>query len=569
MQGVALESFFDTLKNLGAARLGIMLLTLFGLMIFFIFILVRTNAPSMTMLYGDLSTADSTKIAAKLDISNIAYRIDPNSNQIMVGHKDVGRARMLLAEEGLPSGGTLGYEIFDKKQRFGTTSFVQNINQLRALEGELARTIGTLEQIRTARVHLVLPQREMFSRESQPASASVFISLRSSNLLNNEQVLSIQHLVASAVPQLKPNNISIIDGNGTLLAKGGAEESSTSMSANTSEDLKRKYEQRLTRSIEDLVSRIVGYGKIRAQVTADLDFNIISRNSEIYDPEGQVVRSTQTITQADLDAAGGTDKAVSVQNNLPGLPGASGSSGGALGASSNREEEIVNFEITKTIESLVQESGEVQKLSIAVLIDGKYKDVPSPDDENETIKEYVPRSQEELDQISTLVKSAIGFDEIRGDQIEVVNMQFAEIETLQELPSEDLIFGFNKSDVLGMAETATLSVVAVLIILLVLRPLVSHAVSVSSANAKLASQRIAAEEAALLETQMATTQLAAPNMSLPGMAESAGGELEDSIDMAQVEGKVKSSSIQKISELVDNHPNETVSVIRSWMSQEG
>lgn len=564
-----MDQLLDTFKNLGPARLGMMLVTFFGLIIFFIFIAMKSSAPTMSMLYTDLSTADSTEIAAKLESADVSYAVSNDGKQVSVPQKEIGKARMLLAAEGLPRQGNMGYEIFDKKQSFGTTSFQQNINQLRALEGELARTISTIDNIKNARVHLVLPQRELFSRETRPASASVFLNLKNAAALGREQIQAIQHLIAASVPQLKAANVAIIDQNGNLLARG--EEDGETASARSSDDLKQKYEMRLTRSIEDMVGRIVGYGKVRATVTANLNFDVTTRNSEIYNPDGQVARSTQSITEEDMDNTGAGDSgSVSVENNLPGLPNAGGAAGGAIGSKSSRTEEVTNFEISKTVENIIRESGEVQKLSIAVLVDGSYEVDSSAvkpegaDDSWVAPRRYVPRAQEELDKISTLVKSAVGYDESRGDTIEVVNMQFAESDMYAgPQPAPTVMDYMTRPEFIGMAETLALSIVAVLIILLVLRPLATHFAAASAKNAENAAT--AQEEAALLTAQGAQGQLAGPGMGqLPGQ----GADLETMIDMSTVEGKVKASSVQKISDLVTNHPSETVSVIRQWMSAE-
>lgn len=581
-----MDALIETLKNLGPARLSMMMLTFFGLIIFFIFIAVKSSAPSMTLLYADLSTADSTEIAAKLDISKIPYSFSPDGKEIMVPGQEVGRARMLLAQDGLPHGASMGYEIFDKKQGFGTTNFVQNVNQLRALEGELARTIGTMEQIRSARVHLVLPQRELFSRESKPATASVFLNIRNSAQMGPEQIAAIQHLVASSVPQLKPTAVSIIDNNGNLLARGEEDGVTETLSAQTSNDMKSRYERNLSRNLEDMISRVVGFGKVRAQVTADIDFDVITRNSESYDPEGQVVRSTQNVNEDSTDSTGSTDNTVTVQNNLPGLPGGAGT-GSAAGSSSKRAEETVNFEISKTVESVVRGGGEVKKLSVAVLVDGRYETETAPlssgvegdvgteetkDDSQPPARKYMPRSKEELDQIAVLVKSAIGYDESRGDTVEVVNLQFADSDAVFSEIKDDLIFGFERADIISVVETATLSLVAILVILLVLRPMATHIASAASA-ATAAEAGSAQKELAMLTGQTGMpAALAPPGAALPGGIPAAGeepSELENMINMSQVEGKVKASSVQKISELVNSHPNETVSVIRNWMSQEG
>lgn len=565
-----MDSLFDALKNMGPGRLVMMMVTFFGLIVFFIFIAARSGSPSLTPLYSGLSTTDSTEIAAKLDNTRISYRLSEDGTQISVASRDVGRARILLAQEGLPRQGSMGYEIFDQKQGFGTTSFQQNINQLRALEGELSRTIGTISQVRSARVHLVLPERQLFSRDERPASASVFVNLRSNVGLGAEQVQAIQHLISSSVPNLKADRVAIIDQNGNLLARG-EEEEGNSASARNGEELRQKYELRMSRAIEDIVGRVVGFGRVRANVTAKLNFDVVSKNSESYNPEGQVARSTQSVTDESADSAGASGGAVSASTNLPGLPGASGASGGGAGSTNSRTEEVVNYEISKTVENLVRASGEVEKLSIAVLVDGSYEtdtSVTKPEDAKEdwvAPKKYVPRAQEQLDKIAALVKSAVGYDESRGDTVEVVNMPFAGSDSADLPFKDDSIMGFARADILGMAETLALSVVAVLVILLVLRPLAVH----FAASARSAPPPPPSDPMLAATPQQA--QLAGPGAGVAGMLGGAPqpSELESMIDMSSVEGKVKASSVQKISELVTSHPNETVSVIRNWMSQEG
>jgi flagellar M-ring protein FliF len=565
------DSFLETLKNLGAGRLAMLVLTFFGLMVFFVFIALRSGAPSMTLLYGNLSTADATEISAKLDNVHIPYAMSADGTKISVQDKNVSKARMLLAEDGLPHEGSMGYEIFDQKQSFGTTSFQQNINALRALEGELDRTIGTIDLVRSARVHLVLPQRELFSRETQPASASVFLNLRNSAAMGAEQVQAIQHLVAAAVPQLKAVNVAIIDQNGNMLASG--EDNQDTATAANAADLRQKYERRLTRSVEDMIGRIVGYGKVRANVSADINFDVVNRSSESYNPDGQVVRSTQSVDEKSADKSSSAGGTASVQNNLPGLPSSSGDSSGS---SNSRTEETTNYEISKTVENLTSQTGQVKRLSIAVLVDGRYepdssaqKPADAPADWQPP-KKYVPRSQEELDKIAALVKSAVGFDAKRGDQVDVVNMQFAENDMFDASPIKDnTILGFARSDIMSMAETLALSIVAVLVILLVLRPLALHFAGSGRQGGK--GGLSAQEETALLPGgQAPQAQLTGPG-GMQGMGGAAANpsELESMIDMGSVDGKVKASSVQKISDLVTSHPNETVSVIRQWMSQEG
>jgi len=566
------SSFQETFTNLGPARIAVLGATFLTLIIFFIFVSSKISQPSMSNLYRDLTSTDSAQVAAKLEEIGIPYRMSKDGSQISVSQDEVGRARMLLAESGLPNGGSLGYEIFDKQSGFGTTSFVQNVNKVRALQGELSRTIATLAPVQFAKVHVVLPQRELFSRETMESTASVTLKLTGEGRLSRQQIYGIQNLVANAIPNLSADSVTIIDTNANMLA-GGDNDGQDGLVGMKAEEMRRSYERRLTQTIEDLIGRTVGLNKVRATVTADLNFDRISTNDEIYDPEGQVVRSTQSISEDNTERSNQNNQGVSVENNLPGL-GDDLDIDAAPSLQANRTEEITNFEISKTIRSTVRESGEVTRLSAAVLIDGRY----TTDEEGN--KTYQPRSQEELDQIQTLVKSAIGFDEDRGDTIEVVNMQFADVDAVFD-SQDDLLFGFQRNQVLDTAEMTMLAIMGILVILLVLRPLVSS---------MLISQKAAIDQAktdaALLAAQAAPVALTGPGSentvsndafmgatdgsmeSFANLGRDGDGDDEQMIDMTSVEGKVKASSVNKVGEIVSGHPNETVSVIRNWMTQE-
>lgn len=548
-----MNNFLDTLKQLGPARLAIMGGIIVGLMVFFIFVSMRVSTPQMTMLYGDLSQMDSGQIVAKLSEANIRHDVSADGSRVSVPQTEVGRARMLLAQNGLPNGGSMGYEIFDKQSGFGTTNFVQNINQVRALEGELARTISSLDPIRNARVHLVLPQRELFSRENRPSSASVFLGMRPGAALGREQILSIQSLVASAVPDLKRDRVSVIDSDGNLLARG--DEGGDDLLALKSEELRRNYEMRMTRAVEDIVGRIVGYGGVRANVTADLNFDRITTNEELYDPETQVIRSSQMIEETGTERAPPTDD-VGVQNNLPGLAGDFMIDNNPT-METSRIEEITNYEISRTVRSMVREGGEVRRLSVAVLVDGTY----TTNEAGERI--YTPRNADQLRQIETLVRSAIGFDEARGDRVEIVNMQFADIMAGDALLEDDRLFGFERSDLLSVVEIITVAIMVILVILLVLQPMVGRLLATEGT-------RVDGDlEAQLLAGRQKNPALTGPDTLGDGSFEPPVEEENDSlIDMQRVEGKVKASSVKKVEDIVENYPAETVSVLRSWMTQE-
>jgi flagellar M-ring protein FliF len=420
---------------------------------FFIFLTSRLGTPEMSLLYGELDGQDSGKIATQLDQMGVTYKLSADGSRLFVPGDQVGRLRVAMAEQGLPSGGSIGYEIFDRSDGLGTTSFVQNVNHLRALEGELARTIRSITQVQHARVHLVLPQREIFSRERTEPSASIILTLRGNRGLGREQVLSIQHLVAAAVQGLQPGKISIVDSSGTLLARGGNDDETGEFATN-SEELRRSYERRMASTIEELLERSVGAGNVRAEVAAEMDFDRITENAEIYDPDGQVVRSTQTVEETSDSQDGQVAQPVTIGSNLPdNLPQLG--EGDASVNRASRVEETVNYEITRTVKTHVRESGEIHRLSVAVLINGT---VETDEDGQET---YQPRSAEELEQLAALVRSTVGYDEARGDTLEIVNLRFAD---LQQAEAESASFGFlglGQAEILRIAEILVLGVIAI------------------------------------------------------------------------------------------------------------
>ena len=538
-----METLIHALRNLGPVRLAIMGAIMLGMIGFFIFLATRLT-PSMVLLYGDLNADDSSRIASQLSSQNVPFELLQGGSQIMVPSDRALKLRLGLASQGIPSGGSLGYELFDDQQTIGTTSFVQNINLVRALEGELARTIQTISSIRSARVHLVLPRRELFSREKHQASASITLRM-GDGLLEKDQIAGIQHLVAAAVPGLVPARVSIISSsNGKLLA-GGFEEDSASFMAVKSQEQRRNFERRLSRTIESLLEKTVGLGKVRAEVKADMDFDRISTTDEKFDPDGQVIKSNQSIEETNQTRDTEGTQPVTVGTNLPDPNVGSGENASSSGAQS-RIEETVNFEVSKKIINHVREVGIINRLSVAVLIDG----VRGIDDGEPT---YQPRSEAEMELLATLVRGAIGFNADRGDTVEVINMEFADV--MVEGIELELFFGLDKNDLLRMAEVLVLSIVAILVILLVVRPLVSRAFeSIPSAAA---GERLLTDQAGAL--------------TAPGIpSEVTVGEerFEELIDIDRVEGRVKASSVNKVGGLVEKHPEEALSIVRSWMYQE-
>ena len=314
---------------------------------FFAFVIMRVTTPQLTTLFTDLSTEDSSAIIKDLERQAIPFELRNDGAVIMVPKDKVTRLRMKLAEGGLPKGGGVGYEIFDKSDALGTTSFVQNINHLRALEGELARTVRAIDRIQAARVHLVLPERPLFSRETPEPSASIVVRVRGS--LEPQQIRAIRHVVASAVNGLKPQRVSIVDEAGQLLADGAATDTDSAVG----DERRAAFEKRMRKQVEDIVSSVVGAGRARVQLSADFDYNKITQTSDKFDPEGRVLRSTQTREESSLTAD--SSGQVTVNNELPGNQGNGGSA--QARDQSKKSEETNNYEISRTTKTEVTEAG--------------------------------------------------------------------------------------------------------------------------------------------------------------------------------------------------------------------
>ncbi|MEQ9518534.1 MAG: flagellar basal-body MS-ring/collar protein FliF [Parvibaculum sp.] len=561
-----MNSFTEFLKTLGPARILSLGLVAVGLLGFFAYVGLRVSAEPMSLLYADLTSDDAAQIITQLETQAIPYELQGDGTKIFVPRDQALRLRMNMAEQGLPSGGSVGYEIFDNTDALGTTSFVQNLNYLRALEGELSRTIQAIDRVKAARVHLVLPEREVFSRERREPSASIVIRV-SGEQLGRAQIRSIQHLTASAIDGLTPGNVSIVDEQGNLLASGAQSESDGLLSSSLDER-NIAYERRMQMQIQTIVESIVGVDNARIQVNAELDFNRVTRTSDTFDPEGQVVRSTQTVEESNTSSDGLPNNAVTVGNAVPNAGLADGDGTGSRDAQ-NRLEETVNYEISRTTQTEIIEAGSVKRLSVAVAVDGIYTNTP------ETDPAYSPRTEEELAKISTLVRSAIGFNETRGDVVEVVNIRFASRISPEPLADvEEPFLGLSKADYMRMGETGVLALISLLVLLFVVRPLIRGIINPGSTSKQLAlagGGGMGPGGIALPGTG-GHAQLTGPGGSAPALGPD--GEpvpeksaIEQMIDIAQVEGKVKESSVKKVGELVANHPDETLSILRSWLHE--
>ncbi len=554
----------DTMKGLGNARIGILVAVGVALLGFFMMLAFRMSGAGMSPIYTGLSIEDSSKIVTELEKEGVPYELSAGGSQVSVPSDRVLRLRLNMAEQGIPSGGSVvGYEIFDRSESFGSSNFVMNVNMLRALEGELARTIASLNGIDTARVHLVMPKRELFTRDKEKPSASVTIKMRGGSTLAGQEIASITHLVASAVPSLEPSKVTIVDNHGKLLARGDGNDSlggSTSSAA----EYRIAYENRTQQTLEDLLEKVIGIGKVRVQVAADINFDRTVINSEKYDPDGQVARSVQSNSQKESATDKTGKESVTVGNNLP-----QGAGSGEGSSNSNKvtehSDETTNYEISKTVQNQVKEAGNLNKISIAVLVDGTYKE-GTDGKEN-----YTPRSEDEIKQLRSLVSSAIGYDEKRGDKIEIVNMRFTQDSFSV---GETSFFERYRLEIQSIAQTFIISVVAILAILLVLRP----AVSKMARHVQLPSERVANEMSMLQGGMPPSARISsAPSSSSAPISSNAGmstvestfaQQEEEMIDVANIKGGMKSSSMSKINEIVEKYPEETMNVLRQWIMKQ-
>jgi flagellar M-ring protein FliF len=466
-------------------------------------------------------------------------------------------ARMMLSAEGLPSRGSVGYEIFDSPEALGQTQFQQNINRLRALEGELARTIGSLEGVAAARVHLVLPERQLFSRETEHPSASIVLKLRRETL-DPGQVRAVRNLVASATPGMTLNRVTVLDDTGRLLAAASSGEDGD-IGGETVDARQSATEERIRRTVTDLVEGVVGVGNARVQVSADMDFNRVVVNTLRYDPEGRVVVSSSTSEETGASTDGGSPQATTAGANIPDGAGGQDGAAGAATDSSNRSQETINYENSSTTTQEIREGGQIKRLSVAVAVDGVW----TPGEGEGAEATWAPRPAEELQQITALVRSAIGFTdtEARRDAVEVVNVRFARADVGSTEFAEPGMF--DNLDLMRIIEIVSALVASLAFVFFVLRPLVGGLVRGQRIEALPDGTAIA--PAGALPPPHATA-LPAREGDAIAAALQGDGAAEPSIDIAQIHGRVRASSVKRVAEVIEQHPDESVQIIRGWLN---
>ena len=567
-------SLLATLSKLSPGQILGLGATLVGLLGFFAFLTFRIVEPDYQLLYGGLDLEDSAAIVDRLEALGVPYKLHASGESVLVPSDRITRLRMSMAEEGLPRGGSVGNEIFDETGALGTTTFLANINQRRALEGELSRTIAALNDVKAARVHLVMPKRELFRRDSVEPSASVTLRMYGGRRLDQRQVAAVQHLVAAAVPGLQPDRITLVDDRGTLLVRGGELATEEGL-ASRAGDYRVAYENRLKRVIEQLLERSLGAGRVHAEVNADMDFDHVTMTEETFDPDGQVVRSTQSIEEESELSERDRDGNVTVGNNLPNTNAGDQDAERTNNENTVRTEETVNYEISKIVRNHTQVGGRVKRLSVAVLVGGR--EAPAGDGGQST---YTPLTQEELDEIAGLVRSAVGFDAERGDSVEVKNMPFVQPQ-LEEIESS--LFDLTKNDIFRLIELAVLALLALLAIFLVFRPLLAKLMPEPvTLNPSMSSPTLADGSPAALAAAGGDANLpavlgpdgqpisggtAGERTSGDGGGKSSDGAGQDKDGMFEFENKVTRGLIEQVQNVIEARPDDAVAVVRLWMDE--
>ncbi|NVM22128.1 MAG: flagellar M-ring protein FliF [Desulfobacterales bacterium] len=382
----------------------------------FAVIFLRDNEVEYQVLYSNLSLEDAGNITAKLKEQRVSYELARSGSSVMVPTEKVYELRLALANEGLPAGGHVGFEIFDKT-KFSTSEFVQKLNYQRALQGELARTITEFREVEHARVLLVMPKESLFVEDSKSPSASVLLKLRSG--LASDKVGGVVHLVASAVEGLEPEQVTVVDTAGNVLFKGSNQADRVALFASSKLDHQRQVEAKIAGRIQSMLEGIVGKDKAIVRVSADIDFDQVDFSEEKYDPDSSVIRSRQHKFESSEKGVANASKAGVANPDQSAAPVERADAR----TRSQKEDEVVNYEINRFTRHVTRAMGAVRQLSVAAVVDGTYEIVMVED--GSKTKKYIPRSEKELEGFEEIVKRAMGFDEDREDKVYVSSFPFS------------------------------------------------------------------------------------------------------------------------------------------------
>lgn len=540
-----LDMLLGNLRQLGARRLvalamiGLAVLAAIGLGAFFL------SRPTSETLYANLSREDVTRIGGALKDAGISFDVNSDGTAVLVAPADTARARMQLAEKGLPQSSSSGYELFNEVNSLGLTSFMQEVTKVRALEGELARTIQTMKGIKAARVHIVLPDRGSFRKDQQTASASVVI--RTESAVDGSSAEAIRHLVAAALPGMKIDAVTVLNTEGAILASGDDP-------ANASSGKKAMLQDQMNRETEAKIRRALtpylGIDNFQISVTSRLDIDRVTTNETTYDPGSKTERSVRVVKETGTSQNRAKQAAAGVQQNIP-AQDAGGDAGVASNEENSRREELTNFEISSRSTETVREGFTVQNLSIAILVN-RARLAPPVDAGAEAA---VPL-ETQIYEIEQLAGAAAGFDKERGDRLKVSAVGFAdgngELDAIPALPWSEVLMRQAGT----LVNAATILIVAVLLIWFGLRPAVRAIVA-------------RPDDAELIETSMlsgpggAVGELTGPDGSVmpPGVTEPVS-LIED------LTSKMNRSPQKRLEQIIDFDEEQAAAILRQWLQQE-
>ena len=545
--------FLDDLRKLGVTRLVVLSVTLIAFILVVLFGVRMATRPTFAPLYSGLSLAGSSQVVQVLESAGFQVELDAGGTVIRVPQPDVARARMALAEQGLPNEGAPGWELFDGASGLGMNTFMQQISRLRALEGELARSIRTIQGVEAARVHLVLPDREAFSRARPEPSASVIVQTRSGYSLSHRQALAIRSLVASAVPGLIGSRVTILSATGEAILPEDGEMNATVGA------LAVAIEERMSRNIADILSARVGAGNVRISVSVRLDNEREIIRSEAFDPEGQVPRSTELREESTEDRTGSVP-AVDVDQNIPPSLAGGATAGEGNFRQTRSNNTITNFEIGTTQRELVREPGQVDRISVAVLVNGIF----TTDGDGNRV--YQERSEEELARLEDLVRTAVGFDAERGDSVTVASLQFADYLASIEPPVQpDLIELLTENFDLVLRGLFSLLIVLATLFF-GLRPVLRSIFEKQDPAVAPTSPGGSREaEAQRQEDPGAEAKLA--SLLSAGRGPSPAEE-PSLVNVKSVDGKVQASLVTSLNDLVASDDDRALRILKTWLSED-
>ncbi len=527
-----LKALLSYLQKVGRVRvilIGLGFCILAGALLFYSLV---GGKDRMVILYSELSRDNSEAILHRLDQENITYDIVQDGKVIRVDQSNVYKVRALLAKEGLPTfGSVVGYEIFDKEESLGTTNFLQNVKSVRAKQGELSRTIQAFENILKARVHLAIPQRELFSKENHRPTASVMLTLKPGAILNTSEIKAISHLVARSVERLSDKDITIVDTKGNVLQIGG-EEDSFGFGASYNMQHRSAYEKRMQSKIETLLSKIVGFGNVEVKVNAEMLFDKVVTNAEVYDPDKTALRSSHSKEERENVPSNSEEEGdVSVANNLP--DSMEENENTTRFAESKKLEDINNYEVSKTIQNTIKEVGIIKQISVSVLINDHY------DSKTET---FSPRSEADMTKIEELVKAAMGYQEVREDKLIVVHMPFFKDEAFVSEEGSQANPVWWKDHLSSIINSSFLFIAFLALVFYVLKPLLSKLTIQNG-------QKFSIDKGSFSDEGLESDQT------------------RDVFENKQNFGKILEKS-QTLEKLAEEDPESFVNVLRRWLSQE-